>query len=95
MEAAVALGIIFLPAILYLSRTPYKQDKSEVLMMIVGCVIGISLLGHLGNFIWPQAGGPAFALAGWIAMLAYAWKQSSSEQGKRALRRSKGDSKNA
>lgn len=86
MEALIVVALIFLPAIIYFTRSPRRPNNADVLGALLGIWLGSTVLMYVGNWLVPKSGGYWFAGLGWIAMLAYAWKESSDEKAKTAKR---------
>lgn len=80
MEAALVVAIAFLPAIIYLVRTPYRLDRIDVLVSVIGVWLGLSIAAYLVRWLLSQrAAYWAFGVM-WFAMSVYAWVRTSAQR---------------
>jgi hypothetical protein len=80
MEAAVAVAIIFLPAIIYLVRTPHRLDHADVAMSLLAVWLGLTIATHLLK--WLLSDTAALWSLGLVslAMVIYAWVVTSKDR---------------
>lgn len=74
------IALVFLPALIYFIRSPFRPSHADILGALVGIWIGLTVLIYLGNWLFPRQGGYWAASIGWIAMCAYAWRNSNAER---------------
>ena len=79
MEALVAVALLFLPAIVYFVRSPYKPQNADVLGYLLSIFLLLTILFYIGNWLFPKTGGNWFAVIGWLIMCINAWLQSGHE----------------
>ncbi|NMG31271.1 hypothetical protein [Aromatoleum evansii] len=86
MEAVIAIALLFLPVIIYFTRSPSRPSNADVLSALLGIWLGLTTLIYLGNLFAPKIGGYWFAGLGWVGMLAYAWIETGDKKAKNGKR---------
>jgi membrane associated rhomboid family serine protease len=89
MEALIALILLFLPALIYFIRSPYKPSNADILATIIGVWLALVVLLYLGKFFFSKKESYWLALFGWIGMSIYAWKVSGKERVRRRKKNEK------
>ena len=80
MDALLALALLFLPAIIYFVRSPYRPSNADVLTSLLGIWIGLTVLIYVGNWILAGVGGYWAAGIGWLFLCGYSWRVSGIEK---------------
>ena len=90
MEALLAVCLLFLPAIIYFVRSPFRPSNADVLASLLGIWLAVTVVIYLGNWIFPRRGGYWAAAIGWLALCVYSWHVSGAERSRRdELKRNK------
>lgn len=74
MNHVIGIVLSLLPVLIYFVRSPYRPSNADVLIGLLGVIIGLAVLSFFGPWI---------LVAGWVAMCAYAWHVAEKERKKR------------
>jgi len=75
MNHVIGIAACLLPVLIYFFRSPFRPSNADVLIALLGTIIGLAVLSFFGTWI---------LVVGWVAMCAYAWHIAEKERKNRS-----------
>lgn len=86
MEALLSVTLVFLPAIIYFTRSPYRPTHGDVLASLLGIWLGLVIVIQVGTWLLSERGAFWAGAVIWAAMCIYAWTVADAERNHRSER---------